>query len=170
MLSHPLHYRSVEKLYIINQFLFMRQWFWCEIFSRDNEDYILNAIIKYYTVSNDCDCNNCLSLTIEWNYRNGHVGIYMPDYIPKSLKRLQHPNSKKPQYSPHRWTAPTYGQCLQMLPDLYSIPLLQKKGKFFIQPGVRTFYYYYFLLNITIPIYFYGVHCKKSTNINRLLI
>ena len=66
----------------------------------------------------------------------------MPEYIQKALTRLNHPAPKKPQYAPHMWTAPTYGQRLQMDLDPNSIVLLDQQGTKFIQTVVGIFLYY----------------------------
>ena len=66
----------------------------------------------------------------------------MPEYIPKALTRLNHPTPKKPQYAPHRWTAPAYGQRLQMAPDPDSSEFLDQKVIKFIQTVVGIFLYY----------------------------
>ena len=52
--------------------------------------------------------------TIEWNYENVYVDISMPKYIPALLQKLQHPKPAKPQYAPHPWVVPAYGQHIQM--------------------------------------------------------
>ena len=52
--------------------------------------------------------------TIEWNYEKGYVDIYMPKYITALLQKLQHPKPAKPQYAPHPWVVPAYGQRIQV--------------------------------------------------------
>ena len=66
----------------------------------------------------------------------------MPEYIPKALTRLNHPNPKKTQYAPHRWTYPAYGQLLQMSPDPNSSEFPNQKVTKFIQTVVVIFIYY----------------------------
>ena len=66
----------------------------------------------------------------------------MPEHIPKALARLNHPALKKPQYAPHRSTAPAYGQRPQMAPDPDSSELLDQRGIKFIQTVVGIFIYY----------------------------
>ena len=66
----------------------------------------------------------------------------MPEYISKDLTRLNHPAPNKPQYAPHRWTAPSFGQRLQMASDPDSRKLLNQKGIKFIQTVVGIFLYY----------------------------
>ena len=63
----------------------------------------------------------------------------MPEYIPKALTHLNHTTPRKPQYAPHRWNAPAYGQQLQMAPDPDSSELLDQQGTKFIQTVVGIF-------------------------------
>jgi hypothetical protein len=41
----------------------------------------------------------------------------MPGYITPMLHKYQHPPAKRPQYVPHIWTEPAYGQCIK-----YALP------------------------------------------------
>ena len=65
----------------------------------------------------------------------------MPGYIEKALKRLQHKKSKRPQYSPHNWTQPSYGSKVQMANFDDSPPLNTTDTKH-IQSIVGSFLYY----------------------------
>jgi hypothetical protein len=40
----------------------------------------------------------------------------MPGYIKDALRKFQHPLPKCPQYAPHNWTVPAYGQRIQYAP------------------------------------------------------
>jgi hypothetical protein len=40
----------------------------------------------------------------------------MPGYIKDTLHKFQHPTAKHPQYAPHNWTVPAYGQRIQYAP------------------------------------------------------
>ena len=53
---------------------------------------------------------NYCGLSIKWNYSTKYVDISMPGYIDRLLNKLQHKNKKFPQYAPHKWTEPAYGQ------------------------------------------------------------
>ena len=65
--------------------------------------------------------------TIDWNYEKGYVDISMPKYVPALLQKLQHLKPAKPQYTPHPWVVPAYGQRIQMeTVDEYK--KLDKKG------------------------------------------
>ena len=64
--------------------------------------------------------------------------IYLPEYVKKDLDRLQYPKPKKPQYSPHRWTVPTYVKRLQMTLDPENSEPLDKKPTKIIQSIAGT--------------------------------
>jgi hypothetical protein len=40
----------------------------------------------------------------------------MPGYITAMLHKYQHPPAKRPQYAPHAWAEPAYGQRIQYAP------------------------------------------------------
>jgi hypothetical protein len=40
----------------------------------------------------------------------------MPGYIKDALHKYQHPMPKCPQYTPHNWAVPAYGQIIQYAP------------------------------------------------------
>ena len=83
-------------------------------FSKDNADHLLTALHSHYKKSVDYEGMHYCGFTIEWNYKKGYVDISMPKYIPALLQKLQHPKSAKPQYAPHLWVVPAYGQHIQM--------------------------------------------------------
>jgi len=69
------------------------------------------------------------------------VDISMPGYVPKALTTLRHPMPTRPQHAPHLWTAPVYGQKIQLAStDL--TPLLNKAGIQRVQQISGLFLYY----------------------------
>ena len=66
----------------------------------------------------------------------------MLGYIDKLLDRIKHPRPSKPQYAPHRWTTPAYGQRLQLAPAQDSSPSLDAAGTTYIQSVVGSLLYY----------------------------
>ena len=66
----------------------------------------------------------------------------MPEYIAKALHKYKHPTPIYPQYAPHRWTQPAYGQKVQFAPNKKKCDLLDGKGKRRTQSIVGTFLYY----------------------------
>jgi hypothetical protein len=81
------------------------------------------------------------TFNLTWNYEKGFLDISMPGYVPKALHALQHPPPAWPQHSPHRWSAPVYGQKLQ-LANTDLTPLLDKAGIHRVQQISGLFLYY----------------------------
>jgi hypothetical protein len=55
-------------------------------------------------------------ITFKWDYLHKHVDLSIPGYITAMLQKYQHPPAKRPQYAPHKWTEPAYGQYIQYAP------------------------------------------------------
>ena len=66
----------------------------------------------------------------------------MPGYIAKALHKFQHLGPKKPQYSPHAWLTPTYGQKVYYALPPETLTLLDKKGTKRVQSITGNFQYY----------------------------
>ena len=115
--------------------------FGIKYFNRADADHLFAAIATKYALTKDWTGNNYLGFTINWNYSGGTVDISMPDYVPKALLTLRHPAPTRAQHSPHRWTAPVYGQKTQFAPSDLS-PLLDKLGIKRVQQVSGLFLYY----------------------------
>eukprot|EP00957_Ditylum_brightwellii_P151402 11529439-Ditylum_brightwellii.AAC.1 len=74
----------------------------------------------------------------------------MPGFVPKSLKKFQHATPVKPQYAPHKWNQPKYGQKVQYAPPPDTSDVQGKKDTLKIQAIVGTFLYYGRAINGTI--------------------
>ena len=83
-------------------------------FSKDYAYHLLTAFRSYYKISVDYEGMHYCGFTIDWNYEKGYVDISMPKYVPALLQKLQHLKPAKPQYTPHPWVVPAYGQHIQM--------------------------------------------------------
>jgi hypothetical protein len=77
---------------------------------------LISALKTDYTVSKDWTGSLYCGITLNWDYANKHVDLSMPGYIKDALHKFQHPLPKRPQYAPHNWTVPDYGQCIQCAP------------------------------------------------------
>ena len=97
-------------------------------FSSADLEHLLSSLRVNYTIKVDRQGANYCGLKIDWNYKQGHVDISMPGSIPKALHKFQHPPPRKPQYAPHTWTPPIYGQKIQHAPPPDTLPVLDKKG------------------------------------------
>jgi endonuclease I len=77
---------------------------------QDDDDHFLDSLKAHYKISVDYEGKHYCGFTIDWNYKKGYVDISMSKYIPELLRKLQHPKPTKPQYAPHLWVVPAYGQ------------------------------------------------------------
>ena len=111
-------------------------------FNQDYLDHLLNALKTHYTISEDTTGSHYCGLQIDWNYDKKYVDISVPGYIAKALHKFQHPAPKKPQYAPHVWLTPTYGQKVQYALPSETLPVLDKKGTKRVQSITGTFQYY----------------------------
>ena len=75
--------------------------FGVKYYSKDDMTHLLQAIGKQYTCKVDWTGKNFLGLKLNWNYDQQYVDISMPNYIEKTLQRLQYTQQVHPQYSPH---------------------------------------------------------------------
>ena len=108
-----------------------------QYFSKDEADHLLDELKKHYAVSTDWEGGGG-DLTIDWGYKNVHVNLSRPYYIPKTLKLLQRPKPNKSQYMSCRWTKPVYGQHIQIYPETDSSTPLSKRYTKFILSIVGT--------------------------------
>ena len=116
--------------------------FGIKYFNKSDADHLLSSLQEHYKISVDWEGKNYCGLTLDWNYSKGYVDISMLGYIDKLLDRIKHPRPSKPQYAPHRWTTPAYGQRLQLAPAQDSSPSLDAAGTTYIQSVVGSLLYY----------------------------
>ena len=106
--------------------------FGVKYFTPADAAHLLASLRAHYKISVDMAGTDYCGLSIKWNYPKNYVDISMPGYIASTLERLQHPKPKRPQYAPHQWTQPAYGQKLQLAP-IDETPKLDKTGIHFVQ-------------------------------------
>ena len=80
-------------------------------------------------------------MNIKRNCPSNCVDISMPNSVRKSLERFQHPVPTRPQHSPHKWIAPTYGAKVQYSPNATATPKLDKRVITRVQSISGTFIY-----------------------------
>ena len=115
--------------------------FGIKYFGKANADHLFAALATKYTITIDWTGSSYLGFKIDWDYPAGHVDISMPSYVPKALHTLGHLPPTRPQHSPHRWSAPVYGQKVQLTSTDLS-PLLDKLGIKRVQQISGLFLYY----------------------------
>ena len=126
--------------------------FGIKYFSKDDANHLLQAIGQHYTYTTDWGGNNYCGLHFQWNYEDGYVDVSMPDYVQKTLDRLQHKPPPSPQYSPHAHVPIKYAtkntRQYATTPD--TSPLLSPKQTKFIQSVTGSHLYYARAIDYTI--------------------
>ena len=118
--------------------------FGVKYYKKEDLIHLKNAIESVYTCKVDWEGKNFLGFTLDWNYDRGFVDISMPDYVRKSLKKLQYKKKVYPQYSPHEYTATKYSKkgSVQYAQKEDNTPLLSPQKTSYVQSVVGTFLYY----------------------------
>jgi hypothetical protein len=91
---------------------------------KEHAQHLIDALEADFTVSKYWTGGLYCGITLKWNYVSKHVELSMPGYVKDALHKFQHPLPKRPQYAPHNWTIPAYGQRIQYapLPDAAAAP------------------------------------------------
>jgi hypothetical protein len=97
------------------------------ILRKHDADQLFDALATKYDLTKDWSGTSYLDFTINWNYTYRWVDISVPGYVSKAMHTLQNPMPYQPQHSPYRWTAPAYGQKVQLANNDLT-PLLDKLG------------------------------------------
>ncbi len=58
--------------------------------SKDNANYIINALKKHYTITVDREATKYIDLTIKWDYENSKVHKYKSGYLIKAMTHFKH--------------------------------------------------------------------------------
>eukprot|EP00957_Ditylum_brightwellii_P030420 2304081-Ditylum_brightwellii.AAC.1 len=98
--------------------------------------------VNYY---NKEDANHLIG-----HYNKGYVDVSMPGYVLKALEKFQHEKPKFPQFAPHKWNQPAYGQKVQYATAPNASDHLNLKGQCLIQSIVGAFLYYIRAIDPTI--------------------
>jgi hypothetical protein len=98
------------------QFTLVVDDFGVQYVGAEHAQHLIAALETDYTVSKDWTGGLYCGITLNWDYANKHVDLSMPGYIKDALHKFQHPLPKCPQYAPHNWMVPAYGQRIQYAP------------------------------------------------------
>jgi hypothetical protein len=88
---------------------------------KEHAQHFIDALETDYKVSKDWTGGLYFGITLKRDYENKYVDLSMPGYIKDALQKFQHPMPKHPQYVPHNWNVPAYGQLIKYapLPDAF---------------------------------------------------
>ena len=77
--------------------------FGIKYYSKDDITYFFNDLKPTYEYTVDWEGRNYTGIHLDWYYDKGYIDVYIPGYIPKIIKRLNHPTLEMPQLSPHEY-------------------------------------------------------------------
>jgi hypothetical protein len=80
---------------------------------RENAEHLMGCVNKNYNISSDWKGSAYCSLTLEWDYKNRTVDLYIPGYIKAALHKYQHAAPACPEHAPHTCNPPVYGAKIQ---------------------------------------------------------
>jgi hypothetical protein len=94
---------------------------------REHAEHLMVCIKKKYSISSNWNGAAYCGLTLEWDYKNRTVDLYMPGYIKAALQKYQHPSPARPEHAPHTWNPPIYGAKTQLVTETITSPKLSDK-------------------------------------------
>jgi hypothetical protein len=63
---------------------------------REHAEHLMECIKNNYNISSDWNGNACCGLTLEWDYENRTVALYIPGYIKAASHKYQHAAPARP--------------------------------------------------------------------------
>jgi len=140
---HPCKYNKGPWNHISNSitFVLVVDDFGIQYSSQKDLDHLLHALRERYTISTDMTGANYVGLDITWNYKNHHVDIAMPNYIPDLLQQILY-KPRTPEYAPHAYNKPAYGTKIQYAQNHDESPVLDHVRTKRIQKIIGSLLYY----------------------------
>jgi hypothetical protein len=108
---------------------------------RADVEELLAILQLEYKLTTNWAGTRYVGLTLDWDYKNGHVDISMPGYIIRALLRFAHRHPCRSQHAPHEWAAPVYGARQQYATRDHS-PALDLANIKRVQEVLGTLLYY----------------------------
>ena len=124
------------------QFTLVVDDFGVKYVGKDNAEFLLNALKKDFTVSEDWDGALYCGIKLDWNYEEGYVDCSMPGYVKKTLHKYNHPTPTKPQHSPFPIPPKKFGSAAQAPDPEDTSPAATDEEKKEIQRKVGSILYY----------------------------
>jgi hypothetical protein len=100
------------------------------------------ALEQHYEVSVDWEGKLFCGVSLDWNYKMGHVDLSVPGYVERKLIKYQHPKPKHPQHSPYLAAPIEYGAKVQAPVPADNTTLLSDEQIKHIQDVVGSFIWY----------------------------
>ena len=114
------------------QFTLVVDDFGVKYVGKEHAMHLKQTLEENYTVTTEWDGRRYIGITLDWDYKRRQVHLSMPGYVAKALKQFNHTPQKK-QHQPYPSVKINYGAKKQYATQQSDAPLLDKKGKKFIQ-------------------------------------
>ena len=112
--------------------------------------HLMSTLKEHYDIEDDWKGNKYIGLTLDWDYDRREVHVSMPGYIGKARKEFGHVAPARRQDSPYPVVPIKYGAKAQYAEPADESPLLDEKGKKFVQKVNGKFLYYGRAVDLTI--------------------
>jgi hypothetical protein len=109
---------------------------------REHAEHLMACIKKNYNISSDWNGTAYCGLTLDWNYQDRTVDLYMPRYIKATLHRYHHPSPARPEHAPYTWNPPIYGANTQFVSEPTPSAAISDKDVNKLQQLTGTLLYY----------------------------
>ena len=116
--------------------------FGVEYVGKHHADHLINTLKENYEVTVNDKGEIYSGINLTWDYVKRNFCLTMDNYTTNLRAKFDHPNPKKPQYSPHSHNPIIYGAKVQYAAETPSSPPLDNFGKLRIQQLVRDIRYY----------------------------
>ena len=100
------------------------------------------ALEQHYDVAVDWEGKLFCGITLDWDYKMGHVDLSVPGYVNRKLTKYQHPKPTRPQHSPYLAVPIEYGVKVQQPTQADTTAPLTAKQIKHVQDIVGTFIWY----------------------------
>jgi hypothetical protein len=134
---------------------------------REHAEHLMECINKNYNISSDWSGSAYCGLTLDLEYKNRTVDLYMPGYIKAALQKYQHAAPARPENAPHTWNPPIHGAKTQYVEDETTSPALSDKDVNKLQQleGILLYYARAVDQTLIMPINFLASEQSKATSV-----
>jgi hypothetical protein len=122
------------------QFTLVVDDFGVQYVGKEHAQHLKAVLEEHYQITCDWSGRKYIGITLDWDYQRRQVHLSMPGYVAKALKQFKH-KLKSKQDSPYPCATIKYGAKKQYAPQESTAPLLDAKGKKFIQQVCGKFLY-----------------------------
>jgi hypothetical protein len=110
--------------------------------NKDNVEHLISSLSQDYTIGTDWEGTRYLGITLNWDYLQCKVHLFMPGYIENALIQFGHKKPDKPQMQPYPHTTPTYGATIQYAKAVDTSPAVTKAEEKVIWQVIGVLLYY----------------------------